>query len=163
MTGRALAAAGRAGLFAIVFAAACFLAFLGDAWLAGRPVDSRLRLAIALFAAGAFMAGFLAWLIAGRMLAGKVPTARFAGATVLLTLGTPAASAFAFFLQYRLYYAAWHGPPLTLGWVFELIFTGVGAAYLFVVTGLPLFLPLGLPVLFGAAAAITAWAGRPSA
>jgi hypothetical protein len=76
--------------------------------------------------------------------------ARFAAHFVLLSVGTVAITALAFALDYRLFYAQWHEPFGTVVWAFQFAFTTAGAVYQFLVMGLGLYLPVGLPVLAGA-------------
>ena len=101
-----------------------------------------------------FAGGLLAWPIAlpaARLLTRRRSTeTRFAAHFALLSLGTIAMTAFLFAMDYRLFYAQWHQPFGTRIWVFQFIFTAAGAVYQFLVMGLRLYLPVGLPVLAGA-------------
>lgn len=101
-----------------------------------------------------FVGGLFAWPIAlplARLLTRRRRTeTRFAAHFVLLSLGTIAMTAFFFAMEYRLFYAQWHQPFGTRIWVFQFVFTSIGAAYQFLVMGLRLYLPVGLPLLAGA-------------
>lgn len=76
--------------------------------------------------------------------------ARFAAHFALLSVGTVSITALVFALDYRLFYAQWHEPFGTVIWAFQFAFTTAGAIYQFLVMGLGLYLPVGLPVLAGA-------------
>jgi hypothetical protein len=52
-------------------------------------------------------------------------------------------------MDYRLFYAQWHRPFGTRIWAYQFIFTSAGAVYQFLVMGLRLYLPVGLPILAG--------------
>jgi hypothetical protein len=137
--------------FAAVYGAAVGIAFLAGAfWLRGGVTD-RLGLAIVLFAAGAACAGWgAAWFLA-RWGTRRPGSARFAAAAIILTVLTVGFDAFFLFLNYSAYFIQWWPTPFTLHWFFNLITTGGGVTFFFIALGLPLLLPLGLPVLFGAA------------
>lgn len=116
----------------------------------GRAQSFHLERLLAVYWAG----GVAAWLIAlplARLAARRrgVET-RFAAHFVLLSLGTILCTAFVFAMDYRHFYAQWHHPFGTRIWLFQLLFTSAGAAYQFLVMGLRLYLPAGLPVLAGA-------------
>lgn len=101
-----------------------------------------------------FAGGFLAWPLAlsgARLLARRrgIET-RFAACFALLGLGTVALTAFVFAMDYRLFYAQWHQPFGTRIWLLQFLFTSAGAVYQFLVMGLGLYLPAGLPLLAGA-------------
>lgn len=98
--------------------------------------------------------GAAAWLVAlplARLTARRrsVET-RFAAHFALLSLGTVLCTAFVFAMDYRVFYAQWHQPFGTRIWMFQFLFTSAGATYQFLVMGLGLYLPAGLPVLAGA-------------
>jgi hypothetical protein len=116
----------------------------------GRAQTFHLEMILLIFFAG----GLIAWLFAlpmARMLTRqrRVET-RFAGHFALLGLGTIAATAFLFAMDYRLFYAQWHQPFGTRIWAYQFVFTSAGAVYQFLVMGLRLYLPVGLPILAGA-------------
>lgn len=100
-----------------------------------------------------FCGGLAAWLLA-------LPPAwlltrrhgietRFAGYFAFLGLGTVVMTAFVFAMDYRVFYARWHQPFGTRIWMYQFLFTTAGAAYQFLVMGLRLYLPAGLPLLAG--------------
>lgn len=97
---------------------------------------------------GALTAWPLALWIADRR---KAATARFAVLFLLLGLGTAGMTALLYFLQFRLYYAAFHQTPFSRDWVLETLVTGANAAYLFAIDGIRILLPAGLPLLVAAA------------
>jgi uncharacterized membrane protein YedE/YeeE len=101
---------------------------------------------VLLFGLGAFLAYIPATIMARRLGGRRVET-RFAAAMVLLAGSTMAVTAFLFGNWYRLYYAQWHEPPFTIGWTFQYVFTMAVASYHFLVLGLRMYLPLGLPAL----------------
>ncbi len=101
-----------------------------------------------------FAGGLAAWPVAlplARLLTRRRRAeTRFAAHFVLLCLGTIAMTAFVFAMDYRLFYAQWHEPFGTRIWFLQFLFTSAGAAYQFLVMGLGLYLPVGLPVLVAA-------------
>jgi hypothetical protein len=130
------------------------LAMAGSAllslWLHGRWQNFHLETLLFVYFAG----GFAAWPIAlplARVLTRhhRLET-RFAGHFAVLSLGTVAMTAFVFGVDYRAFYAQWHQPFGTPVWAFQFAFTVAGAAYQFLVMGLGLYLPVGLPLLAGA-------------
>lgn len=107
-----------------------------------------------------FCGGIIAWPCAvflGRFAAiGRRGETRFAAFFLCLTVLTIAATAFIFAMDYRLFYAQWHQPFGTRIWMYQFVFTSAGAAYQFVVMGIPLYLPLG----FAALALASLWLAR---
>lgn len=124
-------------------------AFLSLA-LQGRAENFQLVRILAIYFAG----GLAAWPLAlplARLLTRHRPfETRFAAHFALLSLGTIAVTAFFFALDYRLFYAQWHHAPGTRIWIYQFVFTIAGAVYQFLVMGLSLYLPVGLPVVAGA-------------
>lgn len=116
----------------------------------GRDANFHLEKLLLIYFAG----GLFAWPIAlplARLLTRRRGTeSRFSAHFVLLSLGTIATTAFFFAMEYRLFYARWHQPFGTRIWVYQFVFTSIGAAYQFLVMGLRLYLPVGLPLLAGA-------------
>lgn len=76
------------------------------------------------------------------------PETRFAAAFVCFALATIGITAALYALQYRAYYAQWHGDPLSVRWILHFIFTTAGAVYQFAVIGLRAYFPWGLAALF---------------
>ncbi|HSX72922.1 MAG TPA: hypothetical protein VLG73_01880 [Shinella sp.] len=130
----------------VLMAAGAFLSLK----LQGRAENFQLARILMIYFAG----GLAAWPIAlplARALTRRRPfETRFAAHFALLSLGTIAVTAFFFALDYRLFYAQWHHPPGTRIWLYQLVFTIAGAGYQFLVMGLSLYLPVGLPVVAGA-------------
>ncbi|PHP66644.1 hypothetical protein CSC94_13250 [Zhengella mangrovi] len=87
------------------------------------------------------------------------PTQRFAAAFLLLGIGTIATTAFGFSQVFRYYFATFHAPFGTRLWANQTVFTTAAGVYHFLVMGLRLFVPVGLPALLLAAFLL---AGRPS-
>lgn len=116
----------------------------------GRAQTVHLEKILLIFFAG----GLLAWIVVlpmARLLTRRRSAeTRFAAHFALLSLGTIAATAFLFAMDYRLFYAQWHQPFGTRIWAYQFVFTSAGAVYQFLVMGLRLYLPVGLPVLAGA-------------
>lgn len=113
--------------------------------------NTRVLAVLILFLLGALLSGAVSWALAA-MIAGNRPwSARFAAMMALLALTTAGLTAFLFFLQYRIYFAQWHGEIFTMLWVFQMLFTGATSVYIFMSSGLKLILPFGLVALFGAA------------
>ena len=75
---------------------------------------------------------------------------RFAAAFVALTVATIGATAFVFYLQFRVYYAQWHEETFSYVWFVQTFVTGAAAAYQFAVLGTRFFFPLGIVFLFAA-------------
>ena len=137
---------GGAVAWGLLMAACAFLSL----HMEGRDANFHLEKLLLIYFAG----GFCAWVIAvpfARLLTRKRGTeTRFAAHFALLSLGTVALTAFFFAMDYRLFYARWHQPFGTRVWAFQFVFTSAGAVYQFLVMGLRLYLPVGLPILAGA-------------
>ncbi len=144
---------------AILWGLAMAAAVLAALYLRNRLETGRLVPILLVYFAG----GALAWMPAG--LLAHVATrrarreTRFAAHFLCLTVFTVAVTAFVFALDYRTFYAQWHAPVFTYIWCLQQIFTMAGASYQFLVIGVPLFLPLGLPLLL-ATSLLLAWSGR---
>jgi hypothetical protein len=133
-----------AGSFAwsLAIGASCAVSLASRAWQNGEAQVA----VVLLFGLGALIAYPPAILVAHR-LGGRGAETRFAAMMVLLGGATIATTAFLFGLWYRLYYAHWHEPALSIGWAFQFAFTMAAACYHFLVLGLRMYLPLGLPAL----------------
>lgn len=94
-----------------------------------------------------FTGGALAFLPAvllARIVASHRPFgACYAAHFLALSIATVGLTALLFALDYRTYYAQWHGHDLSLLWAFQFVFTVLAAVYQFAVVGLGLYLPLG--------------------
>ncbi|WP_187971848.1 hypothetical protein [Aquibium microcysteis] len=128
--------------WSLAIVASCAASLLARAW---QNADAQAAV-ILLFWFGALLAYAPAVLLADRFGGHRAET-RFAAAMVLLAGATIGITAFLFGLWYRLYYAHWHEPALTIGWIFQFIFTVAAACYHFLVLGLRMYLPVGLPAL----------------
>jgi hypothetical protein len=71
----------------------------------------------------------------------------------------PLATAFVFFLQYRIYFSQWHAHALSETWFWQIGFTGATAVYLFIVSGVHYIFPYGIVVLIGVSALFCKWSG----
>ena len=101
--------------------------------------------------AGPIMGGAAGWFAAPLLGAPRIAQKRLATAMVLILLFTIGTTALLFALQYRIYYAQWHMATLSIGWIFQFVFTTASAMYLFAVQGLRTMLPLGPLALLVAA------------
>ena len=120
--------------------------------LSYQGVTTRTVAVVILFALGSFAGAMFARALAafvGRFRPQK--SARFAAMFLGLITGTVGMTALFHFLQFRSYYAATHSDVLTLHWAIEIIMTGAGAAYIFMVESAILLLPWGLPLALAAA------------
>lgn len=120
-------------------------------WLRGWETQDRIVDVTALFAAGGGLA-FAPGLALARLAAGAKPRGTaFAAVFLALSLATIGFTAAVYALVYRSYYAAWHADAFTITWVFQQIFTTLGALGQFAVLGLRLYFPVGFAALVGAA------------
>ncbi|CAM5593046.1 hypothetical protein MAUB1S_10016 [Mycolicibacterium aubagnense] len=106
---------------------------------------------VAVFAAGGALA-FPPGLYAARLVSlgrpGEVAFAAFLACLIAMTI---AVTGGLYALQYRSYYAEWHGTPFSLRWFFQFAFTSAGALYQFAMLGIRFYFPLGFVALFAAA------------
>lgn len=116
----------------------------------GRWQTFHLEKLLAIYFAGGLAAWPIVLPVARFLTRRRTVETRFAAHFALLSLGTIAITAFLFAMDYRLFYAQWHQPFGTRIWLYQFVFTLLGAAYQFVVMGLGLYLPVGLPILAGA-------------
>lgn len=128
--------------WALAIGASCALSLRLRDW---RSADAQV-IVILLFGLGALVAYAPATIIA-RQLGGRRVETRFAATMVVLGSVTIGLTAVLFALWYRLYYAQWHEPAFTIGWMFQYVFTMAAACYHFLVLGLRMYLPIGLPAL----------------
>lgn len=110
-----------------------------------------------------FFAGGMLALVPGWWLARSVAlwrgfsaSQRFSAHFLAWTFLTVGITAFIHSQIFRAYFAEWHEPFGTKIWVLQTVFTSLAAIYHFLVMGLTLFLPLGLPALLLA----SLWAAR---
>lgn len=123
-------------------------AYLGIASRGWQAEEAILRVA-AIFAAGGLVAYIPVTMLAALLSRGRHREARLAIHGLGLACATAGTTALLYALVYRSYYAEWHDPAFTTTWFFEFGFTIAGAVYQFLVSGLGLYLPLGLAALFG--------------
>jgi hypothetical protein len=121
-------------------------------WLAIRLDTFHLLQLSVLFFAGGAVTWPLALFAIRFCSGGRRPETWFAASIVFLSIGTVIVTAALFALQYRIYYAQWHGGAFTKIWMYQLFFTTAAAVYQFAVMGLRLYLPFGAVILF-----VTAW------
>lgn len=114
-------------------------------------LNERVMILLAIFAAGSWIGGFLALLLATAVAARRPPLKRFAAMLATLTTGTAGGIALVYLFEFRLLDAEFWSDGIGLHIFEELLFTGASAGYTLLVSGLPLLLPHGLLVLFGAA------------
>lgn len=112
-----------------------------------RTVDVVVLFALGSFAGALFARAFAACL--GRFRPQQ--SARFAAMFLGLITGTVGMTALFHFLQFRSYYAAAHDEVLTIHGAVEMLMTGAGSAYIFMVESAMLLLPWGLPLALAAA------------
>lgn len=123
-------------------------------WQGWQEPSAIWQLALLMFI-GTSVGGAFGWFFSIWFSAHRVSPKRFASSFVLILLFTVGATALLFALQYRLYYSQWHMPTFSIGWFFQVIFTGLSALYLFAVQGLRLLLPFAPLGLFIAALIFT--------
>ena len=119
-------------------------------WSGWQEPSAIWQLALLMFV-GTSVGGSFGWFFSIWFSAHRISPKRFATSFVLILLFTVGTTAFLFALQYRLYYSQWHMPTFSIGWFFQMFFTGLSALYLFAVQGLRLLLPLAPLGLFIAA------------
>jgi hypothetical protein len=141
----------RAATFAALYGASVGIAGIpGALWLYG-GIGSGLRLALILFAIGAAIAGFFAALAIAWWGPRLHPPARFAAAIVLLVVLSAGFDTLLFYGNYISHYVEWWPEAFSAHWFFTAISTFAGVGYYYVALGVPMLLPVGLPVLFVAA------------
>jgi len=147
----ALAGAGLVG-------AAVFALVIGDAWLAGHALSSRLLRVAWMLAIASGVAGMAAWFLAEtfprRTRLGRA--ALLAGCLVLIL---PAAAALSFAVVYRAHFAVTHEPVLSREGLHELVWTGVAGLFHFSAMG-PAYLWPAWPLTVALGAALYASAPR---
>jgi hypothetical protein len=132
--------------WAVLMGASAALGLALRAWETGDLIVA----VVALFAAGG-AAGFAPGLFLARLAAGGKPRgAAFAAVFLGLSLATIGFTAAIYALVYRSYYAAWHADAFTITWMFQQLFTTLGALGQFAVLGLRLYFPLGFAALVAA-------------
>lgn len=125
-------------------------AFVG-LWMLEWQTTAKIQALVVLYAAGGVVAFPLAYAFARFASLGRSREIAFASALLGLALATIGVTALIFALDYRIYYASWHANAFTITWIYQLVFTVLGAFYQFGVLGLRLYLPLGFVALVVAA------------
>ena len=149
-------ALGFAFAWALAIALSVFSALLSSGWRLAPPMIP----VVLLFFLAALPAGYLGWQSAtlyARNTRNAHGGQKFSALVVALIFWSGLLTALLFALQYRQYYAAAHFPAFTIGWIFQFVFTGVAAFYLFAVQGMRLFLPFGVIALFSAGIVFARW------
>jgi len=132
--------------------ASALLVLALDHW----ETPQKMRIVVAVFAAGGAL-GFPFAIILARFLShGRRPETAFAAAFLSLAAATVCATSGIFALDYRAYYAEWHEEPFTRVWFFQFAFTVAAAFYQFAALGLRLYFPIG----FVALAIVSIWFAR---
>ncbi|MCB1382286.1 MAG: hypothetical protein KDJ73_05030 [Notoacmeibacter sp.] len=113
---------------------------------------------IAVFFCGGLAAFVPALWLAGtlRHWFGFAASQRFASNFIALSVLTIGLTAFIHSQIFRHYFSQWHEPPGSKIWILQTVFTTAAAIYHFLVMGLTLFLPVGMPALLAA----SLWAAR---
>ena len=137
--------------------AACALAGL---MMRGWQSGAQLAEIGGIFAAGGFLAFAPALVLARFLSLRRKLEAAFAAHLASLAFLTIGVTALISGLVFRDYYAAWHGPFLSKLWILQFVFTIASGVYQFLVIGLPLYFPFGLPMLLAAAYFLV---GKPAA
>ncbi|WP_417689900.1 hypothetical protein [Roseibium sp.] len=107
---------------------------------------------VLVFLAGSFLGALLARMFTGLVCtATSTPSARFSAMFIGLSCGTVGMTALLHFLHFGLYYLPTHVDAPVIYLLIDVLMTGASAAYIFVVSGMQLLLPWGLPLLFAAA------------
>jgi hypothetical protein len=110
---------------------------------------------VAFFVVGAIVAGFFAALIMAAIPDRLRQSARYAVALVTLVVLTTGAHVVLLFGQYVPYYAQWWPAPFHGWWLQAVTSTFAGVGFYYGAIGLPMLLPLGLPLLLASAAFLT--------
>lgn len=133
--------------WAILMGASAYFRLWTSAW----QMPGGIVAVVLLFAAGGALA-FPFGLYAARLIAmGRSDEVALAAFFVSLLVATLGVTAGVYALQYRSYYAEWHGTPFSVRWFFQFAFTSAGALYQFAMLGIRFYFPVGFIALFVAA------------
>jgi len=135
---------GWASLFAFLWASIILTAFVWHFTARGWAWNAQLLEGAIPFAAGAWLGGFLTALTMQAYGQNRSELRRFCSFLLLLVGLTLAITVLAFVLHYRIYFSTWHADFPSVQWGFQTLFTGLAAVYLFLGTGLKVFVPLPL-------------------
>ncbi len=133
--------------FAIFYTLGATFSVVVGCLASGWQADDRLRSFLGLVAMASFFAALFSWIAASLAAGRRPPPARFAAMLLALTLSTALATAFLFFLSHFFAPGNDHAPLLSRGFLVELFHSALSVTYLFIVTGLRLFFPVGLLVM----------------
>jgi len=117
-------------------------------WRLEWPTGPRVVTLTAIFALGGALAFPLGHTLQALLVRNTRSETRFAAAFIAFTLATLGFTAAIYAIQYRAYYAQWHGSFLSPEWAIQFVFTTAGALYQFAVLGLRVYFPWGLAALF---------------
>lgn len=120
-----------------------FSALVGLLFERGRSLDPQVIEIVAIYGAGGLIGYLFAhvplmWLVRRRAFPWNLLIAACA-----LTLFTLGATAGVLAVEYRDYYAQWHGHPLSVVWFYQQFYTALGSTYQYAVIGTRLYWPLG--------------------
>lgn len=132
----------------LIWALGMSLSAFAALWFHIRLETPHMLKILILFATGGFISFPFSVFFASFLGTGRRSDTRFAASFLSLTSCTIAMTAFLFSQQYRLFYAQWHDDFGTRLWLNEFVFTSAAAVYQFFVSGLRLYLPVGLLELF---------------
>jgi hypothetical protein len=121
-------------------------------WQDGLIQDLKLVFLLLLYFLGGLLGFPFALFLMAFTGAGRRFDTRFAASFLSLAICTVLMTAFLFSLQYRQFYAQWHAPFGTEIWMFQYVFTAASAVYQFMVSGLKLYLPVGMVMILVTAA-----------
>jgi hypothetical protein len=142
----------RIALFgALAWATAMAVSAGTNLFLQGWESSAAVVAIMSLFAIGGALAFPTGLFVARFVSLGRPGSVVFAAGFVSLFAATVLVTGGLYAMQYRSYYAEWHGPPLSLRWLFQFAFTSAGALYQFAVLGIRLYFPVGFVALFAAA------------
>jgi hypothetical protein len=130
--------------WALVMAASALL----EVWRDGWETEAKFGTIAVLFGLGAVIAFPIGLTLARFVSLGKSTEATFAAYFLGLSLSTIGVTSLLFAVDYREYYSTWHEEAFTVTWMFQMIFTTLGALGQFAVLGVRMFFPLGFVALF---------------
>lgn len=143
--------------FSVFWSLAMGLSAFVSLVMLGWQMNAHMVPVVVLFLLAGLPGGYIGWLIADYLTKTKGADQKFAALVVSLVFFTAMIAAILFALQYRQYYSEFHSSAFTIGWVFQFLFTGFAAFYLFAVQGARLFLPVGVPALLCAGFIYARW------
>ncbi len=133
-------------VWALIMAACVANNLVSNGW----DINEAMIPALLPYVGGAFVGAIFGHAIAMLFFADYATTARFAAFFAATAIMTVVFTALFFFLPQRAYFAQWHAEALSKDWFLQILFTGLGSAYLFISTGLRPLLPWGVLTLFAA-------------